>query len=266
MRPPTQSHPPLFGALFRTLGDLWFPARCAVCSRLLDTKADPPAAEPARSPGDGVHMLCETCRDDLPRVGSSCCSRCGLPLPASGAAPHACGDCLASPPAFDRARSILRYAEPARSAILAYKHSGRRDLGRLFVSLLAMDESLCGDARPPYDVVVPVPLHPWKLWRRGFNQALSLAVGLGRRTRLPVDRDGLRKCRSTPAQSSLPREMRTRNLRRAFRPRRPGLFRGKKILLIDDVMTTGATLDACARALKDAGAERVEGLTVARTA
>jgi competence protein ComFC len=203
------------------------------------------------------------------------CKRCGLPFPSSHALDSAlaeCGVCRQDEPAFDGARSFGLYTGTLRQVVLRLKFSGDARLGKRMGELLAP----AWNALPRGDdcdlpVIVPVPLHPSRRRERGFNQSELLAEGLVRElgklpgvTLPPVARSSLRRQRATPPQTGLSVAARRENLRGAFAVERPEDVRGRAIVLVDDVMTTGATLSACARALKRAGAARVLGLTLAR--
>lgn len=183
-----------------------------------------------------------------------------------------CGECRANAAAFDGARSFGLYAGKLRQAVLRVKFSGDERLGARLGALLATTWDLlpwAGGSDSP--LIIPVPLHPARRRERGFNQSELLAVGLARALRRQrtgaapqVARDCLRRKRATPPQTGLSVAARRENLRGAFAVIKPDVFRGRRIVLVDDVMTTGATLSACASALKKAGAAQVMGLTLAR--
>lgn len=181
-----------------------------------------------------------------------------------------CGECRKSPAAFDKARSFGIYTGNLRRVILHMKFGRQERLGKRLGELLAGPwDSLPELRERDAPVIVPVPLHPSRQRERGFNQAELLAAGLVRALRkggaeLRVAKGGLRRKRATPPQTGLSLAARRENLRGAFEVSHPEQIRGRSVVLIDDVMTTGATLSACARALKRAGAERVFGLTLAR--
>ncbi|MBI4536445.1 MAG: ComF family protein [candidate division NC10 bacterium] len=233
---------------------LVFPSPCATCGRPLDWER--------RS------ALCGTCWSRLERMPTSGCQRCGWPYPAAetaaGAAEPLCQRCREAADAFRLARAPLRYRQDgiARAAILLAKHGGRLPLLHHLAHLLAA-EAPRFLAPEEWDVLVPVPLHWRRRWRRGFNQAEVLARAVGRAMGISVAGRALRRVRATPPQQGDP-EARRRNVRDAFRVPRPGQIAGRRVLLVDDVFTTGATANAAARALLAAGAAEVGVLTLAR--
>jgi len=198
-------------------------------------------------------VLCAPCLADLPRLAGPQCPRCALPSPAGAL----CGRCLAQPPHYDASFAALEYRFPADALIHALKYRGELALAPLLAGLLA-------DALPAdewVDVVLPVPLSAARLRERGCNQAMEIARALPGRFRLaPLL---CARVRDTRAQSDLPWAERVRNVRNAFRCARA--LDGETVAVVDDVMTTGATLDAVAAALKRAGAARVLNWVVART-
>lgn len=220
---------------------------CAAC--------DTPLLCPVDSP------VCDACWRAVSPIPAPCCVRCGEPL-WTGAGP-ACPRCAAHEPAFAIARSAARYDGPLRDVIHAFKFERRRVLATPLAALMrrAGHDLLAGA-----DAVVPVPLHPWRALRRGFNQADDLASRLGP----PVWRI-LHRTRGGPPQSALAGAERRANVAGAFAIRYgvrlvAARRRTAAVVLVDDVMTTGATLDACAQALRRAGVRQVAALTLARAA
>ncbi len=230
----------------RSLKDLFFPCRCPGCGTPLAGSAPP--------------RLCHSCRAALLPLSSPLCTCCGIPFAAG--TDHLCGDCLNNRFAFDRARSLFFYQQPISTLLMDLKFRGRQ-------SGLATLGALAAQARVDQmfskaDLVIPVPLHLERLRQRGFNQALLLA-----RTCLPgpdnnIGVDLLQRHRATPPQIKLDGRARRRNLKGAFTVVWPEKIKGRTILLVDDVHTTGATLHECAKTLKKAGALRVEAFTLAR--
>jgi len=202
----------------------------------------------------GGELLCAGCEAELPRLAQPVCPRCALPAPAG--AP--CGACQREPPAFDASAAAFAYAFPADVLVHALKFQAELALAPYLAQALARTVA---DAEPP-ELIVPVPLAPRRLAERGFNQALEIARPLARARGAPLEAGLLRRARETFAQSELPRAERRRNVRGAFCATRP--LAGETVALVDDVMTSGATLQAAAAALKAAGAGRVWAWVVAR--
>lgn len=218
------------------LADLFYPQWCVGCD------------------GRASDLLCSPCFESLPWTGSPACERCGLPTASET---PACGACKFVDFAFTTARAPLRYEGVGKKIVHALKYRGYTTVvERLAAPLLA--EAADGER---FDAVVPVPLHRARLRRRGFNQAALLARGLAGRINTPVS-DTLQVVRSTRDQVELSAAERRQNVAGAFSA---GTRTRGKILLVDDVFTTGATTSACAAALLDAGAAEVHAITLCRT-
>lgn len=231
--------------------DLLYPALCPACGAVL--------AAGRRDP------LCGGCWDAIARVAPPCCGRCGAPFPTFDAAPAPVGDdrcsaCAAAPPAFDYARAAALYTGPLREALHAFKFEGRRTLAAPLAELVR--EQWAAALPPGVDALVPVPLAPARERERGFNQAMLLAERLGARLDVPVRARWLRRARATRPQTELSAAERRANVRGAF-VGSPAVA-GRHVVVIDDVLTTGATAAECAEALKRAGARTVGVLAVAR--
>ncbi len=199
-------------------------------------------------------LICAGCAADLPRLAEERCPQCALPSPGG----LLCGACLRHPPRFDRCEAVYRYGFPLDALIQHCKYGGGQELADLFADALA--ERLAG--RPLPDLMVPMPLHPERLRERGFNQALEIARRLGTRLDLPFTH-ACRRLRNTPPQAGLDLKARKRNLRGAFECD-TGL-QGKRIALLDDVMTSGSSLNELAQAARRAGATEISAWVVART-
>ena len=226
-----------------------FPSRCKLCSSLLSL------------PGEKV--ICRSCWESLVPQRSSFCISCGRFFSGVGE-PHVCSLCLEKKPYYSRHRSCGLYKGKLKDILLLYKYRQLKVLGKGladFISRsLGRDESLFSDA----DLLVPVPLHPWKKRKRGFNQAGEITVWLSKRHSIPYQDKALVKIKNTPPQTSLESKERLENVKNAYAVKKPGLINGKTILLVDDVFTTGATINECSRVLKRAGAKEVRALTLAQ--
>lgn len=191
------------------------------------------------------------------------CNRCGVPVATETPPETICAVCTARPPRWQRARAALIYDEYARRPVLDLKRAGRRDgLSLLAAWMGRAGEDLLAEA----ELIVPVPLHYSRLVMRGYNQSAWLAQALGRQAGVAVSVDALKRTRRTPSQAGLSGRARRRNVTGAFAVRRSWLkrVRGRHVLLVDDVLTSGATLSACTRALKRAGARQIDVIVLAR--
>ena len=228
-------------SILHSLLDFALPPRCAGCGTIVDD----------------VDSFCGECWRQLEFLGSGGCARCGLPLKATDA--ETCGACLAKPPRLDRIRAAVAYDDVSRSIAIRLKYGRKVALARTMSRYM---RPLLGDI-PEQALLVPVPLHRRRLWQRGFNQSAIVARDLSRRTGLPVAVDVLRRVRPTPPLKGMNMRQRRRTVAGAFRANSTEL-RGRTIVLIDDVFTTGSTANACARVLKRAGAARVDLISWAR--
>ncbi|HJQ59167.1 MAG TPA: ComF family protein [Vineibacter sp.] len=207
--------------------------------------------------------LCATCWSRIAFITPPLCACCGFPFEIDAEPESLCAACSVRRPRYDRARAAFRYDENSRRLVLMFKHADRLDPAPTFVRWLAQaGADLLADA----DVIAPVPLHRWRLLWRRYNQSAELARGLGRLSGKPVVPDLLLRRRHTPSQADLTARERRLNVAGAFRPHpdRRAAVRERRVLLVDDVLTTGATVEACARALLRAGAASVDVLTLAR--
>ena len=221
--------------------NLLLPPRCVLCGQ-----------------SSGSICICEACKADLPWQGFRCL-QCALPL--GSPRDTICGACIQNPPPFSRTVCPLQYEFPANRLVQAFKFKRQLAAGRVLSHLIC--ESVSGQDFSLPDMLIPVPLHQLRLFKRGFNQAYELAAYAGRVLDIPLGAGVLRRQRNTKAQSGLSRKQRRKNLRGAFywhdtyKPAR-------HIALVDDVMTTGTTVTECARVLKRAGAKRVDVWVAAR--
>jgi ComF family protein len=232
-------------ALAASAVDFALPPRCPACGAILP---DP-------------HRFCLACWQALNFLGEPCCVRCGLPFEYDAGEQAECGRCLAEPPPFDRLRAAVAYGEVARGVALKLKHGGRPGVAETLAVLMLRHLQPGSDA-----LLVPVPLHRWRIWKRGYNQAALIAAALARRSALAAAPDILRRTRATPMLKGLGRRERALAVRGAFKVTEEGraLLRGRPVILVDDVFTSGATAGACARTLKRAGAASVDVLCWAR--
>ena len=227
-----------------------FPAACAHCETPLWD--------------DPIPFVCEACWTKLVPIPSPCCPHCGGPFASPVALQHSptheCGACRTKPPAFTQTWSLFPYQSPLKEAILLFKYRGKRSLTKHFIQ--AMIPAL--PTLPIIDALMPVPLHPQRLREREYNQSLLLAHGLSQHLQVPLLLSCLLRVRPTEPQTSLSKKERLTNLRRAFAVNDVSRITGQRILLIDDVFTTGTTLHECAKTLRKAGSGPVYGLTLAR--
>ncbi|MGR3639836.1 double zinc ribbon domain-containing protein [Alterinioella nitratireducens] len=234
----------------QTAVDAIYPPDCISCGAAVET-------------GFG---LCATCWADTPFVTGAACDTCGTPLP--GTDPEEglrCDDCMTIARPWSRGRAVMVYAGNGRRLVLALKHGDRADVARAAGPWLARAAAplITEDT-----VIVPVPLHWWRLFRRRFNQSALLAQALANQTQGFFAPDALKRVRATGSQDGRDREARFANIRDAIQPnpRRAHILAGRNVLLVDDVMTSGATFAAATQAAFDAGAENVDVIALARVA
>lgn len=219
--------------------DVLMPQDCFVCGSLAG--------------GDAV---CSACRRELPRHAGGACPVCALPTVDGGV----CGRCLRQPPAFDATLAVFDYAFPVDAMLHALKYRHQLALAGFFARELA---DVAGELRLRADLILPMPLHAHRLAERGFNQAVEIARPLARTYGLPLELAAIRRVRNMVAQAGLDREARLHNPRGAFEGVRS--LTGVRVVVVDDVMTTGATLNELAHVLKRHGAAWVGNLVIART-
>jgi ComF family protein len=232
-----------------SLLDLLFPRRCAGCLNIW------------LSARQG--FWCEQCLEQLPWIKSPLCARCGRPfLKSSFPFDHWCGECLLKAPPFTSARSAVQHCGPARDRVNQLKFGAKLYWVPALTELLV--KTVKADLQLPVDYIVSVPLHNRRLRQRGFNQAALIAKALGRSIRSSVRSDILIRGEWTQPQTRLSRQERLHNVKNAFRVTKPADVSGCRVLLVDDVFTTGSTVSECSKMLKKAGAEEVHVLTITR--
>lgn len=227
------------------------PVQCASCKMALS--------------GDAVPFFCRACWGSIQPLSGPFCPCCGRPFASSCALlyspDHVCGACRSHHPAYTRAWSLYPYASPLREAVHLFKYNKKVSLANALGAL--MDRGLIESIQ--VDVIIPVPLSLTRLKAREYNQSLLLADRVSQARNIPLSYDNLVRIRETAPQTELSRAVRLKNLRRAFAVRRPQDMTGKHVLVIDDVFTTGTTVNECAKALRKAGASEVYVCTLART-
>jgi ComF family protein len=239
-------HP--FRSLLHGAVELLYPARCLLCHELRGPEHAP---------------FCAACWQALFTDSLPCCPRCAATVGPFAAHDGRCVHCRHEALPFDAVVRLGAYEGRLRDVVLRLKHRSGEGLAEVLGQRWGAEQRarLAGLGA---DRVVPVPLHWWRRWRRGYNQAAALAYGLGQALDLPCQRWWLRRVRPTPPQTSQSGAARLDNVRGAFQARRGATLRGRTVLLVDDVMTTGATVTEAARALRDAGAARVVVAVLAR--
>jgi len=246
-----RSWPQKLPGLLRHTVRFFLPADCAACGIPLTD--------------DPVPLFCTACWHTITPLALSRCSQCDRPLPSPVALTyspaHRCHHCTVRPPAYLKAWTLYPYLPPLQHAICLFKYRGKVSLTRPLGQLMIKGLPVSLEA----DLVIPVPLYPSRLREREFNQSLLLADQVAKYLDRPLSFTNLIRTAPSEPQSTLSRKERMKNLRRAFAVRRPPLIAGKRILLIDDVFTTGTTVNECAKVLRKSGAETVCVLTLART-
>ncbi|HBI48123.1 MAG TPA: amidophosphoribosyltransferase [Smithella sp.] len=231
------------------LNQVIFPPRCLGCAEILH-------------PFTGK-IFCSVCNDKIKFINGSICSICGTTFSDSPAENHLCGECLEKRPYFSYARAVFSYETIILHAIHQFKYGNNISVGALLASFMA-DFSFPDIDFTDYSLIMPVPLHIKRLRERGFNQSLILTRTLGKKQQIPVNYSLLRRHKFTETQTGMHKAERKQNIKRAFEVSSKEKIAGKNIILVDDVYTTGATVNECAKTLIKAGAQKVTVLTLAR--
>ena len=239
-----------FRGILRCLSHVILPVQCAQCTQSLWE--------------DPIPFFCRTCWKEITPFPSPLCPRCSRPFSSPVALRHSplhlCGVCRDKPPAYTKAWALYPYQSPLKEAIHLFKYHGKVSLARPLATLMC--RALIH--YPNVDYIIPVPLHPHRLREREYNQSLLLADHISRHIKTPVLCHVLLRTRHTPPQTTLSRSTRLKNLRRAFHINNPNQIVDQRILLIDDVLTTGSTVNECAKILRKFGASDVYVATIAR--
>ena len=231
------------------LADILFPPECPACGTVLIA--------------DGEQLFCPECLSTINFTTSPLCTSCGLPFTVTEGANHLCEDCILAPPPFSMARALGKYEGSLLDVIHLFKYHGNVSAGEALGRMMAKaryDSLAIGN----YSLIIPVPLHLKKLRDRGFNQSLILASQISKMFSIPLDFTTLRRVIHTESQVGLSRQKRAANVRGAFEITDQSRIKNKKVLLIDDVYTTGSTAKECSKILAQNGAEEVAVLTLAR--
>ena len=276
----------LLNRLYQIIQETVFPPKCLVCANFFRIPDQNRPKIAANSGPDGntralsvqaqleislATCLCANCLTELITVESPLCICCGIPFKSRQGQDHYCGACIASGKNFGIARAPLVYDRIITEVIHCFKYKGKIQLARPLAELLLTAFMFFWD-KDSIDIILPVPLHPGRLRRRGFNQAHLLirswpdlaARGFCDLPRIRIERDVLIRKIPTPPQTALGRAQRAINIKNAFDLNREETIAGKRVLLIDDVYTTGATVNECGRLLLSRGAQQVDVLTLAR--
>lgn len=241
-----------------------FPPKCLICSAYYDSQQDSTGSDASYPISDLTTLyFCGSCRKDLTPIASPFCSRCGLPFVSREGESHTCSECLLEKRYFRKARAFGVYDGSLMEAIHLFKYRKKSLLSRP-LSTLARETFFQFWDVGGIDLLVSVPLHVKRLRERGFNQAHLLIRRWARQDGIVLEGLTLIRSRWTEPQTTLSRTERRKNIKGAFSLRHPEKIKGRKVLLVDDVYTTGATVNECARVLMKAGAEFVDVLTLAR--
>lgn len=236
---------PFFTDAFKGLLNFIFPPHCPICKTRIQN----------------ANSLCANCFKNIRFISKPYCEKCGRPFEFQIPGELLCGTCLTKKQVFSKARAAFKYDDFSKHLILPFKHGDHIELTSLLTNMLAQAGN---DLFPEIDILIPVPLHRFRLMKRKYNQAALLAKSLSAYIHKPFVTGVLRRVKSTQSQGHMKKAERKKNVSQAFSVKNNQKLIGKHVLLIDDVMTSGATLNECAKVLKKAGAKEVSYLTLAR--
>jgi ComF family protein len=235
--------------LLNEISDIIFPPQCLTCAEIIN--------QPAKQ------VFCSTCQGKISFITDNFCPICGMPFLVSPAGTHICGNCLGNKPYYTKARAVAGFETVIMDAIHKFKYGRNVSTGNslcLFMANFSFPDFNFSE----YSLVIPVPLHIKRLRDRGFNQSLLLAKEMGEKYNLPVNFSLLKRSKFTLTQTGLNKAEREKNIKGAFVVANREKVKGENIILIDDVYTTGATVNECAKVLLKAGAQKVSVLTLSR--
>ena len=230
------------------ISDVIFPPQCLGCAEILSR---------------GRQLFCPACKEKIKFITGSLCPVCGTTFLDSPAESHLCGNCIENKTYFSCARAVFSYETIILDVIHKFKYGNNISVGAMLASFMAdfsFPDVDCSD----YSLMIPVPLHIKRLRERGFNQSLILARALAKKWQIPINFSLLKRYKSTLTQTGLHKTERKQNIKGAFEVNDKKIIAGKNIILVDDVYTTGATINECAKTLIKAGAQKVTVLTLAR--
>ncbi|MEN6621748.1 MAG: ComF family protein [Smithella sp.] len=235
--------------LFNDVCDIIFPPQCLACTEIIN--------QPAKK------HFCSDCFEKINFITDNFCPICGMPYLVNPAGRHVCGSCLENKPYYCQARAVAAFETVIMDTVHKFKYGRNISTGHALGSFMA-DFAFPDFDFSEFSLLIPVPLHVNRLRERGFNQSLLLANQIGRKYKLPVDFSLLKRSKSTLTQTGLNKAEREKNVKGAFTVVDGEKIKGKKIILIDDVFTTGATINECAKVLFKAGAQKTAVLTLSR--
>ena len=228
--------------------NIFFPLLCAGCGKQIETNS----------------LFCAECQKSIQVITSPLCHLCGQPFSLKYTSTHICGECLKNPPFFKAARAVFLYTPPIKNTIIQFKFKNNTALTNDLAKILLFHlQDFLKKINP--EIVIPVPLHIKRLRERGYNQCLLLAQRIAKYLKIPYEKTVLKKIKPTLPQVGLSQIQRRKNVKGSFTVTHPFLIKEKRILLIDDVFTTGSTVNECAKVLHKAGANGVWVATLART-